>query len=148
MFNNKKNPQTIVDINPGSRADTTIIGANSSFEGKLVSTGIIRVDGQINGELSADESIIIGEGGSVKGNIKSKKVTIAGKVEGNVVCSDNLELTSNGKLYGDVEVKSINIEDGAVFHGKCSMMEPSLAIESGKVKLLPDDPAKNDNSSK
>jgi cytoskeletal protein CcmA (bactofilin family) len=100
-----------------------VIGSCSTFNGTLNSTAIVRVDGVFNGEINAEEGVIIGEGGYVKGNIKSSKVTIAGKIEGNVFCSNFLELTSSGKLLGDVKVKTLNIEEGAIFQGKCTMVQ-------------------------
>jgi len=142
MFNGKKNSQPVVDITPNSsKADTTIIGSSSYFEGKLTSTGIIRIDGSFSGELNAEGSVIVGDSGSIKGNVKASKVTIAGKIEGNIHCNGILELTSNGKLYGDVQVKAISIEDGAVFDGKCMMIDSKPALESGSeadIRLISD----------
>lgn len=143
MFNNKKGSQSIPESIQSGKADTTIIGSSSLFEGKLKSIGIIRVDGSFSGELSVEGSVIVGDGGLIKGNVKADKITIAGKVEGNIYCSGTLELTPNGKLYGDIEVKSISIEDGAVFQGKCTMIDSSPALEGGteaNIKLLVDNP--------
>lgn len=123
--NNKKSSQTVVESSPGNKADTTIIGSSSNFEGTLKSTGIVRVDGIFSGELNVDGNVIIGENGYIKGNINSNKVTIAGEVQGDVYCSGYLELTSSGRLRGDIEVKNVSIEDGAVFEGKCTMIQPS-----------------------
>lgn len=125
MFNNKKGPQASYDAMPPGKADTTIIGSGSKFDGTLNTNGIVRVDGIFSGELHVEGNIIIGENGYIKGNIKSDKVTIAGKVEGNIWCSGCVELTASGRLYGDIEVKNIIIEDGAVFEGKCIMSQQS-----------------------
>lgn len=121
MFNNKKSSQTILESTSGSKTDTTIIGSSSFFDGTLKSSGIIRVDGAFSGEMIIQGNVIVGDGGNIKGNINADKVTIAGRVEGNIHCSGALELTSNGQLFGDIEVKSIHIDDGAVFQGKCIM---------------------------
>lgn len=126
MFNNnvKKGTQPLVDNIPTpGKADTTIIGTGSKFNGTLITVGIVRVDGYFSGEITVEGSVIVGENGYIKGNIKSSKVTIAGNVEGNIYCSGCLELTASGKLHGDIEVKNVSIEDGAVFTGKCSMIQ-------------------------
>ena len=132
MFNNKKSSQTIIETSSNNKADTTIIGSSSSFDGKLVSTGIVRIDGILSGELDVDGNIIVGENGYIKGNIRSNKVIIAGKVEGNVYSSGSLELTSSGKVYGDIEVRNVTIEDGAVFEGKCTMIQSTSSQGSNK----------------
>lgn len=127
MFTSKKGPSTVSEPANSLKRDTTIIGESSNFNGTLNSSGIIRVDGKFEGQLNADGNVIIGESGVIKGNINSSKVTIAGKVEGNINCSGLLELTSSGKLFGDIEVKNINIEDGAIFQGKCMMVQTTGA---------------------
>lgn len=125
MFTSKNDSQTVIESSSGFKADTTIIGASSNFNGTLNSTGVIRIDGVFGGELNIDGNVIVGESGKINGNIKASRVTIAGTVEGNIYCSGTLELTSSGKLYGDIEVRTINIEDGAIFEGKCTMVQSS-----------------------
>lgn len=125
MLNNKKGSQSIIENTPVNKADTTIIGSSSKFDGTLNTSGVVRVDGYFGGELNVEGSLIVGENGYIKGNINSDKVTIAGKVEGNIHCSGCLELTASGKLHGDIEVKNISIEDGAIFDGKCIMIQQS-----------------------
>jgi cytoskeletal protein CcmA (bactofilin family) len=125
MFGNKKGSQTVIESSSSFKADTTIIGTSSNFNGTLNSAGVIRIDGVFGGELNIDGNVIVGENGKINGNVRASKVTIAGTVEGNVYCSGTLELTSSGKLYGDIEVKTINIEDGAIFEGKCTMVHSS-----------------------
>jgi len=141
MFGSKKNPEIMAESSQSGKTDTTIIGAGSSFDGKLFSSGIVRIDGSFNGELNLEGSLIIGESGSIRGNISAKKVTIAGKVEGNIRCDGSLELTPSGKLYGDIDVRNIIIEDGAVFQGKCKMIDaaPMLEPVEEEVKLLTED---------
>lgn len=124
MLSGKRNMQTIIEPGANPRADTTIIGSGADFNGTLNSPGIIRIDGSFEGELNVDGSVIVGESGKIKGNIKTSKITIAGTVDGNIHCSGTLELMSSGKLYGDMEVKGVNIEDGAIFDGKCTMIRP------------------------
>lgn len=129
MLNSKRNIQTIIEPATNSKTDTTIIGSGANFNGTLNSSGIIRIDGTFEGELNIDGSVIVGESGKIKGNIKTSKITIAGTVDGNIHCSGTLELMSSGKLYGDMEVKGVNIEDGAIFDGKCTMIRPSIEPE-------------------
>lgn len=123
MLNNKKGMQTIIEPGNSYKADTTIIGSGANFNGTLNCSGTIRIDGIFEGELNIDGNIIVGESGRIKGNIRAGKITIAGTVDGDVHCSGTLELMSGGKLYGDMEVKGINIEDGAIFDGKCTMLK-------------------------
>lgn len=123
MFGNKKNSQMDINVPTSSRTATTIISSGSDFNGTLNASGIVRIDGVFSGDMNIDGSLIIGESGCIKGNIKAEKVTIAGKVEGNIYLEGTLELASSGRLFGDIEIKGINITDGAIFQGKCIMIK-------------------------
>jgi cytoskeletal protein CcmA (bactofilin family) len=114
MFNS--NPKKLSE---GSKIDT-IIGPSSTLKGTITCTGTIRVDGNHIGDIFSQEDIIIGESGSVKGNLSASSISVSGLLEGNVCARGLLEILPTGKLLGDVEVKNISIGDGAVFNGRCS----------------------------
>jgi cytoskeletal protein CcmA (bactofilin family) len=100
----------------------TIIGTSSNIQGTINSSGTVRIDGIYTGNVTSEADVIVGESGSIEGNIFASNVIISGKVNGNVSCKGLLEISSTGRLIGDVEVKNIAIADGAVFKGKCNTM--------------------------
>lgn len=120
MFGGKKNSQGTPDDYIEYKVDSTVLSANSQFEGKIKSSGVLRVDGSIVGEVDTKGHVIVGEGGSIKESIKASRVTISGVVEGTVLCNGTLEMTQSGILNADIEVADICIEEGAVFNGKCT----------------------------
>ena len=99
----------------------TIIGKSTTITGKVQSMGSIRIDGRIDGGLDASGNAVIGESGSVQGDIKAGSLIIAGTVMGNVDCDGNLTIQSTGQLVGDVHVHSLNIAEGGVFQGRSDM---------------------------
>lgn len=127
MFGNKKSVEEVTENYSNNTDDATIISANTRFEGKINSSGIMRVDGSINGVLNTKGYVIVGENGSIKNTINTNRITIAGVVEGTVQCNGVLEMAQSGVLNGDIEVGSLSIEDGAVFNGKCKMMKKQVA---------------------
>ena len=99
----------------------TIIGKGTTITGKLQSMGNLRIDGTIDGGITASGDAVIGASGSVKGDVKAESLTIAGTVTGNVTCDGNLSIHSTGQLVGDVRAHSLNIEDGGIFKGRSEM---------------------------
>lgn len=99
----------------------TIIGKGTTITGKLQSMGNIRIDGTVDGGVTASGNAVIGADGSVKGDVKAENLTIAGTVTGNVNCDGNLSIHSTGQLTGDIHVHSLNIEDGGIFKGRSEM---------------------------
>lgn len=103
----------------------TLVGANTVFTGGIESDGSVRVDGKVNGDLKATGDVYIGDQAVVKGNIEAGNVNLAGTVEGNITARGILKILSSAKLYGDIRINSFVADEGALFQGKCDMMDIS-----------------------
>ena len=75
MFNSKKKADTV-----STGMINTIIGNNSKIEGVLVASDPTRVDGLLQGEILSKSSVIVGESGVVKGDIRAVEILVAGTV--------------------------------------------------------------------
>ncbi len=103
--------------------ETTIISRGVKIEGKITSSGNIRVDGEIQGDIFCESNMAIGEDAKVDGQINANTITIGGKVSGIVRAKENLILDSKSNLKGDIYTKNLVIEEGAKFDGKCKTGE-------------------------
>jgi len=99
----------------------TILGPGCLFEGNLtIPEGLTRIDGEVIGNIKGNGSLIIGERGSVKGDLSVEDVVVYGKVNGNIRAR-SLEIRASGRVDGDVQVQELMVEKGAMYNGKCSM---------------------------
>ncbi len=112
MFNSKNAKIEKVD---------TIVGEGTVFEGDIKATGIVRVDGTLQGELETQGDVIVGEKGKVEGRVKGRNITVAGKIEGDVMSEGKLHLLSTGLIYGDLDINTLIVDEGSQFEGHCSM---------------------------
>lgn len=116
----------------------TLIGSGSLFEGNIESEGTVRVNGKLKGDMKVRGDVFVGDSAVVTGSIEANNVHVSGTVEGNIHSTGILRILSTAKLYGDIEVKSFVADEGALFQGKCSMIEtpesPEKAIETKKSK--------------
>jgi cytoskeletal protein CcmA (bactofilin family) len=101
--------------------EITIISNGVKIEGKITSSGNIRVDGEIKGDILSQSNVTVGEYGQVNGQINAGVITIGGKVSGSVRAKEKLVLDSKGNLKGDIFTKILVIEAGAKFDGKSKM---------------------------
>lgn len=99
----------------------TIIGKETEIKGTINSSGAIRIDGRVEGEIHHRGDLVVGEGGIVWAHIKARNVTIAGEVKGNVEAEGRLEIVATGRLFGDIKVENLVIGDGAIFRGMSEM---------------------------
>ncbi len=114
MFKSKK---TIIDPN---KTDT-LIGAGTTFEGKLESNASIRIEGKVTGDITSSGDVIISEDGSAHSQIQARCLIVAGQLVGNVKISGQLTICATGSLLGNIEAESFIIEAGGIFNGTSSM---------------------------
>jgi cytoskeletal protein CcmA (bactofilin family) len=114
--------------------DFGLINAGMRVAGAIATKGSIRVDGTIDGDLSAVGDVALGPGSSVEGNVSGRNVSVAGSVRGNVRAAGKLILEAKAIVYGDVTAQRLVIDDGAVFDGSCVMTGggEEAAVEGAK----------------
>ncbi len=112
-----------------AEATTGIVAANSVWNGNLRSHGSLRIYGQVEGELVADEEIYVAEGATVNARVAARQVVVAGTVDGTVECSGRLEVLASGRVAGDVTSPSLVVHEGATVEGDLKMRTPQAVAQ-------------------
>src|ERR1041384_7573280 len=113
------------------------LGRGSRVSGKLNFDGAVRVDGQVEGEISAQDTLIVGERAVVTAQINGNTVIIKGKVTGDINARKRVEIRAPGKLYGNIVTPSLVIHEGVIFEGHCSMGASEARSTERKVTPFP-----------
>ncbi|HZH68456.1 MAG TPA: polymer-forming cytoskeletal protein [Chitinophagales bacterium] len=95
------------------------INQDCTLNGDLMSETDIRIDGTVNGHITSEAKVVIGDTGTVRGNIKCNNLTSEGIIHGNIDVSETLYLrkaSSTGPY--SVRFRKIIIEDGAIVQCK------------------------------
>ncbi len=112
---------------------SAFIDQGSVFEGKLSFKDTVRIDGGFKGEISSENTLIVGESGEIEASIHSPTVIVSGTVTGNIVASDNVVLHKSAQVDGDIETPSSLMEKGAVCNGVLTMgtsgVKPGLGLK-------------------
>ena len=98
-----------------------VLGEGTTIDGNLTSSGDLRIDGVVNGNVETKGKCVLGLSGKIIGNIQAKSCDISGKVDGNVRVTDLLLVKSSGKINGDINTAKIVVENGGEFNGSCTM---------------------------
>lgn len=101
--------------------ETAFLGKGTRISGKISFEGTARIEGQVEGEIVANDTLLIGESALLNAQISGGTVVIHGKVTGDIHASKKLEIRAPGRLYGNVTTPSLVIEEGVIFEGHCSM---------------------------
>ena len=107
----------------------------SKVSGKLSFDGPARIDGQVDGEIHAKDTIVIGESAVVTAQIKAVSVVVAGKISGDIVAAQRIEIRPSAKVLGNVTSPVLVIHEGALFEGHCAMQAESP--RDNKVAVFP-----------
>jgi cytoskeletal protein CcmA (bactofilin family) len=102
----------------------TVIGKETEVKGSISSTGVIRIDGKVEGEIAHKGDVIVGETGRIAANITARNLAVAGSVSGNIDASGKLELLPSARVVGDIKTGSLLISEGALFKGRSEMVTP------------------------
>lgn len=104
-----------------------ILSSDVEIKGSLKFSNDLIIDGKIEGEVSSDGSLTVGENAYVQGEIRTKSVVLFGRVQGNITVTERCELKSTAVLEGDVVAGTLAIEEGATFMGKSSVGKSAVA---------------------
>ena len=111
---------------------STLISEGCILDGNLKAPAFARVDGQVTGDVMVDEGLILGEKGSILGNILTKEMVIYGTVTGNIQ-TNSLEIKATGKVTGEIRTQSLQVENGAVYNGSLSMTQNNKLAQGQKL---------------
>lgn len=113
--------------NSRSQGDSaiSIIGAGMKVLGDIVTEGIVRVEGQVEGTIRAGTALVLGQAGSIEGNVFTEDAVIGGRVSGSIVAANRLELQSTCLVEGEIRTRAehLKLEEGARFTGQVHMIE-------------------------
>jgi cytoskeletal protein CcmA (bactofilin family) len=111
MFNKKKKDEEI----------KAFLGKGAEFTGKLIFTGAVRIDGDFNGEIFGDGTLVIGDGAHIEADINVASVIISGDFHGQIECKERIEIYPPGRVLGNVKAPLFIIKEGAIFEGTSRM---------------------------
>jgi len=99
----------------------------SEIEGKYACSGTVMLDGRLRGEITAADTLLIGEHGVVHARVRGAVLVVRGEVVGDVIASERVELKKTACVTGDIEAPVIIMEEGAVLDGGLRMTKAKSA---------------------
>lgn len=104
---------------------------NAQMQGSLTFKDPVnlKINGEFTGTLDTKGTLAIGNKAKVSANISGDNVIIAGKVDGDILAYKMLTLMPTAVLKGNISAPKLNIVEGAIFQGKCQMMEETVSAD-------------------
>ena len=107
----------------------TLVGEGSVIEGDITGDNSILINGTVTGDVTTQSTIRVGRTGVIKGNVKANSAILSGIIEGNLDVLDSTVLGPHSRLKGDLKTTRLKIEEGAVFEGRCVMIDKNAEAD-------------------
>jgi cytoskeletal protein CcmA (bactofilin family) len=88
-----------------------ILSSDVEIKGSIKFQKELLIDGKVEGDINSDGVLTIGENANIRGEIKTKSITVYGKVQGNITVTERCELKSKSVLQGDLKAARLIIEE-------------------------------------
>src|SRR6266699_2046433 len=118
-----------------------ILSSDVEIKGSIKFQKELLIDGKVEGEINSDGVLTIGENADIRGEIKTKSITVFGKVQGNITVAERCELKTKCTLQGDLKAARLVIEEGATFIGKSEVTSGASPAKSvtGRPEIVRND---------
>ncbi len=126
----------MAEINTTNTKNT--LSSDVEIKGSIKFSNDLTIDGKVEGEILSPGVLIVGENAEVRGEIKTKSVTVHGKVQGNITVEERCELKGRAQLIGDLKAARLVIEEGATFVGKSEVTPNRVAMKQPEIVRPPD----------
>ncbi len=106
--------------NPNGDFPTTI-GADASFKGHLKFEKGACLLGKFEGEISSKGELVVAEGAKINAEVQVENIRIDGELRGNLNAANKVHLSSSGRVEGDIHASRLEVAEGAVLIGQCTV---------------------------
>ena len=113
-------------VHPG----LSVIAADATVTGDIVTTGDVLIEGHLSGDLRAGGQVLVASGGGVSGEIHAEDVVVGGEVVGPVDAS-RVELQDSAVARGAVRTRRLRVAEGASLDIEVCMEEPIAVLHRG-----------------
>ena len=89
----------------------SLLDSQLSLTGDLETTGSLRIEGSLDGSVLSADSVVVGVGSKISGDIHAREVVVGGTITGNVHASE-----LNGRYRREINLKMREIYEEAVIN--------------------------------
>ena len=99
------------------------IAPDMKITGDVQCSGVIRIEGTVEGSVKGARQVLIGRQGMVKGDVHAREAIVGGRIEGSVTATERVEVQGSALINGDLFAKSMLVQEGGRINGAIRMEE-------------------------
>lgn len=114
----------------GRETSISIVAAGMRVIGELITDGVVKVEGTVEGTIRAEREVLIAKGGLVEGDIHTHEAVVGGKVVGSIFARERIEVQQGSVVQGDIATKRLTVQEGGEVNGTIRMGDADLVSSS------------------
>ena len=99
----------------------SLLDSQLSVTGDLDTGGSLRIDGELTGTIRRADTVVIGVGARMTGDIHAREVIVGGALAGCVYASERVELQPTAIVNGSIMTQVVLVQEGGVVNGRIEM---------------------------
>jgi cytoskeletal protein CcmA (bactofilin family) len=109
---------------PGGK---NVLSSDVEIKGNLRFSGELLFEGKIEGEITTDGVLTLGDSATINGNINAGNVVVRGKVNGNITAKEKIDIKTKAEIFGDIKASKLSVEEGVTFVGRTEVNPNKIA---------------------
>lgn len=106
------------------KTEEKILDVDAAMQGSMVFKDPVnlRINGKFEGTLDTKGNLTIGQTAIIFADIIGDNIIVGGRVKGKITAKERLTLLPSAIVEGDIYPAKLNIAEGAILEGRCSML--------------------------
>ena len=105
----------------GRESSLSIVANGMRVIGELETSGVVKVEGVIEGSVHAEQEVLVAKDGLVQGDIQTRQAIIGGRVVGSIHGYERVEVQQDSVVQGDITTKRLVVHEGGEVNGSIHM---------------------------
>ena len=102
-------------------ASLSIIANDLTVIGDLETSGVVKVEGRVQGAVRAATQVLVSKDALIEGDILTKEAIIGGEVSGAIRAEDRVEIQATALINGNISARRIVMLEGGRVNGEIKM---------------------------
>jgi len=98
-----------------------VLGPRDSLVGTLTVDGDVRIEGTLDGEVSATGEVNVHSTGTARARISARDIVVNGAAEGTADARELVTLGEGASFLGELNAARLRVDDGATVNGTITM---------------------------
>lgn len=113
------------------KLEEKVLDVDAAMQGSLVFKDPVnlRINGKFEGNLETKGNLTIGQTAVIMADITGDNIIVGGRVKGRITAKERLTLLPAAIVEGDIYPARLNVAEGAILEGNCSMLHDFLNVE-------------------